>query len=144
MFRHWSTRFDWLSCSNRESTGDIWISQRSLKVYSTSEQTECSEIISRLEDEVETVTPSQRVRLMHLRWRLPRTRQRHYAVLAALILEGQHQARQQRMVRRWWVMSWLLRRVLHDQYDTLIQELMWESESVLSTHGTGDASEMLA
>ncbi len=83
-------------------------------------------------------TPPGRLKLMYMRWQLAQARQQHDAVLVALLLE-QHQAhREQRRRRRWWVRPWLQRRMLHGQYDTLMQELMRESDgdfNAVSTRG---------
>ena len=49
-------------------------------------------------------------------------------VLLALMMEEEEEAREQRRRRTCWVKPWLQRRSLLGQYDTLVQELIRESE----------------
>jgi hypothetical protein len=69
-----------------------------------------------------------RLHILRLRVELEQARLQHNAVLVALVLAEQDQARRERRRRRWWVKPWLQRRLMHGQYDQLMQELMRECE----------------
>lgn len=74
--------------------------------------------------------PPERLRLMVLRMEAGEARRRYGAALVALLAEEEEQRRQRlrRRRRRWWVKPYLQRRMLHGQYDTLMQELMRECQ----------------
>ena len=65
--------------------------------------------------------PNHRLALARLRLQYARARHNHNLVLAAGLL--QMIGRNQRKQRRWWAKSWLLRRPLYGQYETLMVEL---------------------
>ena len=70
------------------------------------------------------------LRIMQLRARLGRIRQREEVVMLALLAEEEEQAQeagQQRRPRTMWVRPWIQRRPLLGQYERLMQELMRES-----------------
>lgn len=74
------------------------------------------------------VPPERLRRLARLRLQLGEARRRYGVALAAVLAEQQDQQGHQRRQRRWWVKPYLQRRILHGQFDTLMQELMRECE----------------
>ena len=67
------------------------------------------------------------LRVTQLQMELRRNRRRELALIVALAVFEQQQARRGRKERTFWVKPWLLRRVTLGYYDTLMQELMRES-----------------
>ena len=67
------------------------------------------------------------LRVTQLQMELRRNRRREQALIVALAVFEQQQARHGRKARTVWVKPWLLRRVTLGFYDTLMQELMRES-----------------
>ena len=67
------------------------------------------------------------LRVTQLQMELRRNRRREQALIVALAVFEQQQARHGRKERTVWVKPWLLRRVTLGYYDTLTQELMRES-----------------
>ena len=68
--------------------------------------------------------PPRHLRLLHLRAEHRRLQWTQEVILAAILLEEQQFQRRRTM----WVKPWLMRRVMLGQYDTLMQELMRESQ----------------
>ena len=71
------------------------------------------------------------LRVTQLQMELRRNRRREQALIVALAVFEQQQARHGRKERTVWVKPWLLRRVTLGYYDTLMQELMRESRGDL-------------
>ena len=71
----------------------------------------------------------RRARIADLRLQLDRLHRREQLVVAMLLAEEWEEAHARRRRRTCWVKPWLQRRVLLGQYDTLMQELMHESQS---------------
>ena len=67
------------------------------------------------------------LRVTQLQMELRRNRRREQAIIVALAVFEQQQARHGRRERTVWVKPWLFRRVTLGHYDTLMQELMRES-----------------
>ena len=67
------------------------------------------------------------LRVTQLQMELRRNRRREQALIVALAVFEQQQARYGGRERTVWVKPWLLRRVILGHYDTLMQELMRES-----------------
>jgi hypothetical protein len=82
------------------------------------------EKIADFQKKIKMPIPPRNMRLAHLRQQHMRLQRRQDMILAALLLEEQRLATR----RTVWVKPWLMHRGWLGQYDTLMQELMQESQ----------------